>query len=65
VSCGGLWGREEGREQGLRIAIADLCESYGVEVDDAQRTEVEALRFGDLEQLRASLKRDRRWPRVR
>ncbi len=57
-------GHEEGREEGLalaRAAILDLCEAYGVEVDDERRRALKAMKKDDLEALRLHLKHDRRW----
>lgn len=54
--------REEGREQGLRQAILDVCELVGVEVTDARRAALETMNAKALDALRIVLKRDRQWP---
>jgi Uma2 family endonuclease len=54
--------REEGREEGLRMGILDLCESLGLTVSEDAVAELASLRAPDLDALRVALKRDRRWP---
>jgi len=57
-------GRQEGRQEGLavaRAAILDLCEAYGVHVDDERRRVLKAMTKDDLEALRLHLKQNRRW----
>jgi len=53
--------REEGVEKGLQTAILDLCEAFGVDVDDERRRRLASMRKPELEEVRARLKRDRRW----
>jgi len=55
-------GREEGRAIGLRMAIRDLCESYGVVVDEARDGQLEGMGVAALESVRAHLKQTRAWP---
>jgi hypothetical protein len=54
-------GREEGREQGLRAAIRDLCDLLGIPVGPEREAALAAMRAAALDELRARLKRDRRW----
>ncbi len=54
--------REEGREQGLRVAVLDLAELLGLEVDAERRAALAAMSVPELDALRLSLKRDRRFP---
>lgn len=55
-------GQAEGRAEGLRTAIADLCEAVGVELTDEHRARLDAATLADLEQIRAAVKKQRRWP---
>lgn len=55
-------GREEGREETLRVAIADLCEAYGVALDDRRRKVIADADLATLDALRVALKRGRAWP---
>ena len=61
-------GRDEGRDEGLqrgqaglRMAIVDLCEAYGIAPSAEQHAELERLDIDGLDALRARLKQDRRW----
>ena len=54
--------REEGREEGLRVGILDLCESLGIAVPEGAAAELRMLRSRELDAIRVALKRDRRWP---
>ncbi len=61
--------REEGRREAeqqradvLRETVADLCEAYGVALDEARRAQLQGLDLAALEGLRVQLRRDRRWP---
>ena len=54
-------GREEGHEDGLRTAIRDLCEAFGIALGPEREGQIAALRGPALDELRARLKRDRRW----
>jgi len=57
-------GIEKGLQQGLELArstIEDLCEAYGIHVDDERRRALAAMTKNDLEALRTRLKRERRW----
>jgi uncharacterized protein len=55
-------GEAKGKAEGLRVAVLDLCEAFGVEVTAEQRARLEAMGVGELEALRAALKQTRRWP---
>jgi Uma2 family endonuclease len=55
--------REEGREEGLRVGILDLCESLGIAVPEGAAAQLEMLRSRELDAIRVVLKRDKRWPR--
>lgn len=48
-------------QAGLRAAIVDLCEAYGIVLSAEQQAELERLDFEGLDALRARLKKDRRW----
>jgi Uma2 family endonuclease len=54
-------GHEAGREEGLRLAIRDLCEALGIAVGPEREAALAAMRTAQLDELRARLKRDRRW----
>lgn len=51
----------KGRDEGLRIAVLDLCEVLGVTPTEEQRAQLERLDARAIEALRARLKKDRRW----
>ena len=55
-------GLSQGRKEGLRAAITDLCEVLGVEVTDERRAYLAALDLPGLEALRAELKTKKTWP---
>jgi len=55
-------GREEGKAEGLRIAVRDLCEALGVPLDTRRADALDRLDVSALEELRASLKTNKRWP---
>ncbi|HEU4408283.1 MAG TPA: hypothetical protein VFS43_23675, partial [Polyangiaceae bacterium] len=55
-------GEAKGKAEGLRAAVLDLCEAFGVEPTRAQRAALEAMGSGELEALRQALKQQRRWP---
>jgi predicted transposase/invertase (TIGR01784 family) len=48
-------------QAGLRAAIVDLCEAYGIVLSAEQQAALERLDFEGLDALRARLKKDRRW----
>lgn len=54
--------REEGRGAALRLGIADLCETLGIELSKRQRATLEEMSTSVLDELRVTLKRERRWP---
>jgi len=54
-------GREEGREEGLRAAVRDLCDVLGIAVGPERESRLLAMHTAELDELRARLKRDRRW----
>ncbi|MEZ4301371.1 MAG: hypothetical protein R3B70_40935 [Polyangiaceae bacterium] len=55
-------GETKGFARGLRQAIADLCEVLGIEIDPTRRAHLERLDEGELDALRDTLKRSKRWP---
>ncbi|HVH43433.1 MAG TPA: Uma2 family endonuclease [Labilithrix sp.] len=57
-------GREEGREAALRIGVLDLCESYEIALDEGRRARIADMRERELDTLRLTLKKYRRWPDV-
>ncbi len=59
---GKVEGEAKGKAEGLRAAIADACELLGIALPPARRARLEAMGLGELEALRAALKRARRWP---
>jgi hypothetical protein len=54
--------REEGREEGLRQSARDLCEVLGIELTPEREAALASMNASALTDLRAHLKRDRRWP---
>jgi len=54
-------GHEEGHEEGLRTAIRDLCEAFGIVLGPEREAALANLRGAALDEMRARLKRDRRW----
>jgi len=55
-------GRQEGLAQGLRAGVYDLSEVLGLPLSDDQRAQVETMTAAQLERLRHTLKKTRRWP---
>ncbi|HEU4409919.1 MAG TPA: HEPN domain-containing protein [Polyangiaceae bacterium] len=55
-------GLREGEAKGLRVAVLDLCELLGLEPTGQQRARLGAMGVGELEALRAAIKRAKRWP---
>jgi len=55
-------GEARGREEGLRLAILDLCEAFAIEVGPERQAQLGAMGAGELEALRQGLKRAKRWP---
>ncbi|MBX3217390.1 MAG: Uma2 family endonuclease [Labilithrix sp.] len=55
-------GREEGREQALRIGIADLCETLEIPLTKERQDSIASMHARDLDALRIALKQQRRWP---
>ncbi|HEU4406366.1 MAG TPA: HEPN domain-containing protein, partial [Polyangiaceae bacterium] len=55
-------GEARGKAEGLRMAVLDLCEAFGLEVTGEQRAALEAMGPGELEALRQAIKQTRRWP---
>ncbi len=55
-------GLREG-EKSMREAIADLCESYGIELTRAHRARLSALELHELSTLRLHIKQHKAWPR--
>lgn len=52
----------EGERRGLRLAITDLCEAYGVALTTEREAWVQSAELPQLHALRAHLKRERAWP---
>jgi uncharacterized protein len=55
-------GEARGKAEGLRAAVLDLCEAFGLEPTGEQRAALEAMGVGELEALRAAIKQTKRWP---
>jgi hypothetical protein len=55
-------GLREGKEEGLRAAICDLCEVFSVQLTPARQEHLTGLDLAGLESLRAHLKLQRAWP---
>ena len=53
--------REEGREEGLRAAVRDLCDVLAIPIDAAREKALSTMDLAALDALRARLKRDRSW----
>jgi hypothetical protein len=53
--------RDEGREEGLRQAILDLCEVLAITPTPEQEKELGAMSVEALEAVRQRIKRERRW----
>jgi len=53
---------ESARLKTSRAAVEDLCEAYGVPLDDTRRAHLDSLDADALESLRTSVKRTRSWP---
>jgi hypothetical protein len=56
------FGEDRGLERGLRLAVADLCEAFGIDVGNARRARLETMSVSELEALRTTIKQMRRWP---
>lgn len=54
-------GHAEGRASALREAIEDLCDVLGVPIDSDKRARLTRASVIELEALRDSIKRDKRW----
>jgi hypothetical protein len=52
----------EGKQEGLKLAIMDLCEVLGIELTPERRAQIEQLDQSQLSQLRTHLKSARAWP---
>ncbi|HEU4409161.1 MAG TPA: hypothetical protein VFS43_28140 [Polyangiaceae bacterium] len=55
-------GEARGKAEGLRAAVLDLCEAFGLEPTGEQRARLEAMGVGELEALRRQVKQTRSWP---
>jgi hypothetical protein len=55
-------GKAEGRLEGLRVAVRDLCELLGITLTAEQQAHLETLDLAGLGALRAHLKLHRAWP---
>jgi predicted transposase/invertase (TIGR01784 family) len=54
-------GEEKGRGA-ARSAVLDLCEVLGIEPTEPQRASLDAMSLSELDALRATIKRERKWP---
>jgi hypothetical protein len=54
-------GRAEGRAEGLRAAVRDLCEVFAIPLIPEREEAIGKMSVSDLDALRARLKADRRW----
>lgn len=52
----------EGKQEGERLAIMDLCEILGIELTPERRAQLEQLDPMQISQLRTHLKSARAWP---
>jgi hypothetical protein len=57
-----LEGERDGKREGLRQAVVDLCEVLGLELDEPRRVRLDSLDLDALEALRLHIKRSRAWP---
>ena len=55
-------GEVKGRVAEARVAIADLCEAFGIALTPERDAWVQAAELHQLHELRAHLKRERAWP---
>ena len=55
-------GEARGRLAEARVAIADLCEAFGVALTPEREAWVQSAELLQLHDLRAHLKRERNWP---
>jgi hypothetical protein len=54
--------QDEGRVEGLQVAVRDLCELLGIALTAEQQTHLDTLDLAGLGALRAHLKQHRAWP---
>jgi len=52
----------EGLKKALRQGIPDLCDAYGITLDDSHKAHLESLNVEALEALRERIKKEKRWP---
>lgn len=55
-------GLQQAREDGLRTAIGDLCEAFGIELTAERQADLAGRDLAGLEALRLHLKAHRAWP---
>jgi hypothetical protein len=55
-------GLEEGEAKGLRVAIRDLCEIYGIELTKVRQQQLVEMKVSALEKIRQEIKSDKQWP---
>jgi Uma2 family endonuclease len=48
--------------RGMRAAVEDMCEIFGIALDAARRAELESLDVRGLDELRGRIKKERAWP---
>jgi hypothetical protein len=57
-----LEGERDGKREGLRQAVVDLCEVLGIEVNERRREKLATLDFAAVDALRQHIKSARTWP---
>jgi hypothetical protein len=55
-------GEAKGKAEGLRAAVLDLCEAFGIALGPKRHAQIRAMGLDELEALRKVLKRRRCWP---
>jgi Uma2 family endonuclease len=53
---------EQDSARGMRAAVEDLCEIFGIPLDAARRAALESLDVPGLDALRGRIKKERAWP---
>jgi hypothetical protein len=62
VAEGAAQGARDGEARGMRTAVADLCEAYGVELTAERQAHLATLDGAGLTALRQHLKAHKAWP---
>jgi predicted transposase/invertase (TIGR01784 family) len=55
-------GREQGREEALRLGSEALCDAFAIDLSIERKRQLQALDATGLEALMAKLRAERRWP---